>query len=105
MPLYYVLLHLWLKLGDGEAFLRSLSVVFGVASVPLAYLVAKELLGAKAAATAALLLTINEFVVSNADYLDWDAFAHALARPIQHRNGPDRDRRIAALERKLTIAA
>jgi len=48
---------------------------------------------------------INEFVVSNADYLDWDAFAHALARHIQHRNGPDRDRRIAALEHKLTIAA
>ena len=48
---------------------------------------------------------INEFVVSNADYLDWDAFAHALARHVQHRNGPDRDRRITALERKLTIAA
>jgi len=48
---------------------------------------------------------INEFVVSNADYLDWDAFAHALARHIQHRNGPDRDRRIAALESKLMIAA
>jgi transposase len=48
---------------------------------------------------------INELVVSNADYLDWDAFAQALARHIQHRNGPDRDRRITALERKLTIAA
>ena len=48
---------------------------------------------------------INEFVVKNADYLDWDAFAHALARHIHHRNGPDRDRRITALERKLTIAA
>jgi transposase len=48
---------------------------------------------------------INEFVVSNADYLNWDAFAHALARHIHHRNGPDRDRRITALERKLTIAA
>ncbi len=48
---------------------------------------------------------INEFVVSNADYLDWDAFAHALARHVHHRNGPDRDRRIAELERKLTIAA
>lgn len=48
---------------------------------------------------------ITEFVVNNADYLDWDAFAHALARHVQHRNGPDRDRRIAALERKLTIAA
>ncbi len=48
---------------------------------------------------------IKEFVVSNADYLDWDAFAHALARHVGHRNGPDPDRRIAALERKLTIAA
>lgn len=48
---------------------------------------------------------INEFVVSNADYLDWDAFAHALARHVQHRNGSDRDRRITALEHKLTIAA
>jgi transposase len=48
---------------------------------------------------------ITEFVVNNADYLDWDSFAHALARHIQHRNGADRDRRIAALERKLTVAA
>ncbi len=48
---------------------------------------------------------ITDFVVNNADYLDWDSFAHALARHVQHRNGPDRDRRIAALERKLTIAA
>jgi len=48
---------------------------------------------------------INEFVVANADYIAWDAFAHALTRHVQHRNGPDRDRRITALERKLTIAA
>jgi hypothetical protein len=48
---------------------------------------------------------ITEFVVNNADYRDWDAFAHALARHVQHRNGPHRDHRIAALERKLTVAA
>jgi hypothetical protein len=48
---------------------------------------------------------ITEFVVDNADYLDWDSFAHALARHVQHRNGADRDRRIAALERKLMVAA
>jgi transposase len=48
---------------------------------------------------------ITEFVVNNADYLDWDSFAHALARHIQHRNGPHRDHRIAELERKLTILA
>ena len=48
---------------------------------------------------------ITEFVVNNADYLDWDAFAHALAHHVRHRNGPDRDRRIAERERKLMIAA
>jgi transposase len=46
---------------------------------------------------------ITEFVVNNADYLNWDAFAHALAAHVRHRNGPDRDRRIAERERKLMI--
>ena len=48
---------------------------------------------------------IGEFVVNNADYLDWDAFAHALAAHVRHRNGPDRDRRVAKRERRLMIAA
>jgi transposase len=48
---------------------------------------------------------IQEFVVNNADYLDWDAFAWALARHIQHRNGPHRDKRIRLLETRHQIAA
>jgi transposase len=48
---------------------------------------------------------IQEFVVNNADYLDWDAFAWALARHIQHRNGPHRDKRIRLLEARHQIAA
>ena len=48
---------------------------------------------------------ITEFVVNNADYLDWDAFAWALARHIQHRNGPHRDKRIRILEARHQIAA
>jgi transposase len=47
---------------------------------------------------------IQEFVFNNADYLDWDAAAHALAAHVVHRNGPDRDRRVAALERRHLIA-
>ncbi|MGH2991396.1 MAG: hypothetical protein ACRDMA_16345 [Solirubrobacterales bacterium] len=50
-------------------------------------------------------LPITEFVVNNADYLDWDAFAHAIAAHISYRNGPHRDRRLAAAERKLLVAA
>ena len=48
---------------------------------------------------------ITEFVVNNADYVDWDAFAWALARHVCHRNGPHRDKRIRLLEARHQIAA
>ena len=48
---------------------------------------------------------IAEFVVKNADYVDWDAFAWALARHVQHRNGPHRDKRVRLLEARHQIAA
>ena len=48
---------------------------------------------------------ISEFVVNNADYLSWDAFAWALARHVQHRNGPHRAKRIRQLEARHQIAA
>jgi transposase len=50
-------------------------------------------------------LPISEFVVKNADYLNWDAFAHALARHITDRNGAHRDQRLIDLERRRQIAA
>ncbi len=50
-------------------------------------------------------LPISEFVVKNADYLDWDAFAHALARHLTYRNGPHRDQRLTDLERRHRVAA
>ena len=50
-------------------------------------------------------LPISEFVVKNADYLNWDAFAFALARHITDRNGAHRDHRLIELERRRQIAA
>jgi transposase len=50
-------------------------------------------------------LPISEFVVKNADYLDWDAFAHALADHVTYRNGEHRDARLTLLERRRQIAA
>ena len=61
--------------------------------------------------------TIDEFVCKNADYLDWDAFGHALANHVQHRNSPTerarrkleaaqrRERRAAKTNTELTLAA
>ena len=48
---------------------------------------------------------IGEFVVNNADYPDWDTLAKAMADHIRYRNGPHRDHRLLAAERKLLIAA
>src|SRR5688572_17637228 len=37
-PLYYALLHLWMRVfGDGDVAVRSLSTVFSVATLPVAY--------------------------------------------------------------------
>ncbi|MGE0299440.1 glycosyltransferase family 39 protein [Pseudonocardia sp.] len=59
-PLYYLLLHLWLAVaGDGEVALRSLSVVFGVATVPLAYLIGRDAGGRRVGLLAAALLAVS----------------------------------------------
>ena len=43
MSFYHVLLHFWLSIGRSEASLRAMSVLFGVATVPLVYLLGKQL--------------------------------------------------------------
>jgi transposase len=48
---------------------------------------------------------LSQFVVCNADYLDWDAFAHTLARHVRYRNSDHRDQRIAVAEARHRIAA
>lgn len=63
MSLYYFLLHPWLGLGDSESVIRSLSVVFAVATVPLVYGLGRRLFDAPTGLLAALLLAINSFVV------------------------------------------
>jgi len=48
---------------------------------------------------------IGEFVINNADHGNWHALAKAMADHIRYRNGPHRDQRLIAAERKLLIAA
>lgn len=59
MALYYVLLRVWLHLGNSEFFIRLLSVIPGVATIAVVYALGKRLCGHKVALTAALLLTIH----------------------------------------------
>ncbi len=49
---------------------------------------------------------IGEFVVKNADYLDWDSFALAMSKHISYRNDPARRRqRLERAAKRLNLAA
>ena len=60
-PFYQTVLWLWLHVGRGDAFVRFPSIVAGLAGVWLAYLVAKRLLGRRAALVTAFLMAISSF--------------------------------------------
>lgn len=74
MAFYYFLLRLWVKLGTSEVFVRTMSVVFSVTTVPLLYAIGARLFGRKAGLLAAWLLALNAFHIHYAQ----EARAYAL---------------------------
>ena len=61
-PLYYLILHLFMKLNIwNEWFLRIPSVLFGVFTVYIIYLIANKLFNKKTALISSLLLAISQF--------------------------------------------
>ena len=63
MSLYHLLLWPWLRLGDSELVVRSLSLLAVVATVPLAYLLARRLVGERTALIGGLLLALNPMAI------------------------------------------
>ncbi len=63
MFFYYLLLHLWMKVGETEFWIRSLSVFFAVASVPMIFALGSRLFGTRVGMLAALLLSFSPFFV------------------------------------------
>ena len=63
MTLYYLLLRFWVLFGDGEAYIRILSILLGIATLPLVYLLGLRLFGRSAGLIAAFLLALNAFHV------------------------------------------
>jgi len=55
-PLYTLLLHFWLKLGESDVHIKLLSLMFGVAVIPTMYIVAREAGGRRVGLVASLLL-------------------------------------------------
>jgi uncharacterized membrane protein len=64
MAFYYLLLRGWIHLGNSESWIRMLSVITGVAAVPLLYGVGALVVGQKAARIAAFLIAINAFHIA-----------------------------------------
>ncbi len=63
-PLYYFLLHFWMKLfGDGEVVLRLFSAIIGTLVLPVMYLAGKELKDHKTGLLAAFLASINSLLL------------------------------------------
>jgi mannosyltransferase len=75
MSLYYFLLHFWTELGTNDAWIRSFSAIVGALSVPIMYLLGKDLRGPATGALAAGLLALNSFFVRYAQ----EARSYALA--------------------------
>jgi mannosyltransferase len=74
-PLYYALAWIWTQVtGTGEFGLRSLSALAGVATVPVAYLIAAELRGRRAGLMAAALVAVNPMLL----WYSQEARAYAL---------------------------
>jgi mannosyltransferase len=73
-PLYYALLHLWLRLGDGPAAVRLFSALVSVLNVPVLYGLGARLAGRKVGLLAAAVLALSPFHV----YLAQEARMYTL---------------------------
>jgi mannosyltransferase len=61
MSLYYLFLRLWLRLGNTPAIIRSLSVIFAMATIPALYLLGRRLFDPRTGLIAAILLALNAY--------------------------------------------
>jgi mannosyltransferase len=67
-PLYYMLLHVWISaFGDSEAATHSLSLLFGLAVIPVAGWSCWKLFGPRAGVMAAILFAFNAWLTAYAE--------------------------------------
>ena len=63
MWIYYFALHFWLLISRGEFFIRSLSAIFAVLSIPIFYKIGELLFNKKVALITCILLSIHVFFI------------------------------------------
>lgn len=64
-PLYYALVHFWLRFGHSEYWLRLLSVIPAVATIPVIYSLGKKMFGTNAGLLAASFMTLLAFHIDH----------------------------------------
>ena len=62
-PLYFVIAHYWYQLGQSEFMLRFPSAVFGVAAIPMMYLITRRFFRVGAPGISALIVALSPFHV------------------------------------------
>ncbi|MFT7616249.1 MAG: mannosyltransferase, partial [Candidatus Woesearchaeota archaeon] len=64
LPLHISILHFWVKLfGTDEFATRSLSVLFGVLSIPILYLLAKQLFNKRVAIISSIIFAVSPIMI------------------------------------------
>ena len=112
-PLYYMLLHYWLKLaGDSESGVRSLSLFFSLLAIPAAFWAGGAIWGTRRAAwIAAALMAFNPFLSQYAQEARMYTLIALLAIPVAtcflraYAMDPDEDRRPWIAGFALSLAA
>jgi len=61
MALYHLMLRAWLPFGISEAYIRTLSVIFGLATLPAIYTLGRRLFDARVGLIASFLLVVNAY--------------------------------------------
>src|SRR6185295_19322856 len=64
-PLYYALVHFWLRFGHSEFWLRILAVIPAVATIPVVFSLGKKMFGSKAGLLSAIFLTLLSFHIDH----------------------------------------
>ncbi len=65
-PLYFILLRVWMLFGTSDAWLRGLSVLFGIGSVFLIYRLGRRLVGEPTGLLAAFILALSPLFINYA---------------------------------------
>ena len=65
-PLYYILLRAWMFLGNSDVLLRTLSVLFDIGAIYLAYQLCKFTLGNFASLVTALMMCLSPLMINHA---------------------------------------